>query len=219
MAFSFTGSINYMSLFTMRTNSVVQVSSSTFPGALVQMQDVFQGNFYYDDNPPLGPLQQDPGTPDGFFLRYNAPAETSGTVIRSTRNGVGAQSKSGAEFFVDDQWFGDSTSMYNYDYDTRFVKHIGITWAFPAGTLHDGHVPGSSELLTLRYAYFWINFVDLVSGDQLQVNGSIDSMTASTPTQIPEPLTPVLFGLAAVMALTARRMGKGIDKLESKPSI
>jgi hypothetical protein len=63
------------------------------------------------------------------------------------------------------------------------------------------------------------HFVDVVSGDQLQVNGSIDSMTASTPTQVPEPLTPVLFGLAAVMALTARRLGKGIDKLDGNPSI
>lgn len=204
VAFSFTGSVNYMTRYNLADNSVDRVTSSMFPGALVEEHDIFTGAFYYDDTAPLGPLQQE--QPEGgTFLRYMAPQESSGLTLASTRNGVGYTSQSGSEFFVSDMYFGDNVAMFNYSEDRQFVKHGGIFLYGPAGVLQPGRVPGSSQVMDFSAASFFINWVDIATGNQLQVMGLINELTPTTPNQVPEPLTPALFGLAAAMAIVAGR--------------
>ncbi len=138
VAFSFTGSINYMIRYTQADNSVSRVFSSDFPGALVEQGDTFSGQFFYDDTAPLGPMQQ-AQPDDGTFLRYMAPADSSGVSIASGRNDLAYVSESSSEFFVNDGAFTDSVSIFNYSQDSQFVRHGGVSFYGPVGVLQAGH--------------------------------------------------------------------------------
>jgi hypothetical protein len=208
VAFSFTGSINYMYTYTQADNSSSQVSSSMFPGALIQMNDVFTGMFYYDDSAPLEAFQQAQPA-DGTFLRYEAPAANSGLTMTGSSNGLSYTSQSSSEFFVSDMVFGDSTSIFNFSVDQQFVKHAGIDLFGPAGVLVPGRVPNTGEVMGLNDRGFSINWVELATGNQLSVNGRINTLTPMAANPVPEPLMPALFGLAAAMAIVAGRMRTG----------
>lgn len=195
--------------------SFSDISATDFiPGNLITVGDSFNGSFLYDPEAPLSAISD-----DGYQAvhLYSVPGADFSVGQLQLPDSYLTQTGFGSFSVVDGRYGYDSFFLQTFFSSADFFTIVNLHLQDSTGTVFTGFdVPTAFDLSDFNAIVFNVALLRYSDGNQIQLYGTLDSLSVATP--VPEPTTALLI-VVGVGAIILTRFFRRRDGCATSPRV